>query len=130
MYVIAYDLRCEFDITRRIGWSDEDLGEHIDAVFDRMHQAQGVLSLDANADLDTGRANIAVRFETLTSDDPRHLGCAMVGVAIRSNGASHEGLLPLREEAVVGPDRGHWSGLRTPTWKVRQIAMTEVRTGS
>ena len=126
--MIAYELTCEFDITRRIGWSDEALGEHIDAVFDRLHQATGVLSMDASADLDTGRATITMRHTTLTEDDPEMLGRRTLSVAIRSCGAGHGGLLPFSEEASVKPERNSWSGLRTPTWNVRQVTTAQVST--
>lgn len=126
--MIAYELQCEFDITRRIGWSDEALGEHIDGVFDRLHQAKGVLSMDATADLDTGRSTITLRHTTLTDDDPEILGRRILSVAIRSCGGGHRGLLPFAEEAAVKPERNSWSGLRVPTWNVRQVNTAEVST--
>ncbi len=120
----TYRLGCEFDIVRRVGWSDEDLGEHIDEVFDRLHQADGVKSVEAEADLDSGRAKVAVMMTTF-DDEPRHVACAALGVAIRSCGGAHIGLLPLGEEAVVRPQRNQWSGLRTPTWRIRQVDLVE-----
>ena len=116
----TYQLACEFDIVRRIGWSDEELGEHIDAVFDRLHQADGVKQIEAEADLDSGRANVAMTITT-HDNDPRHMACVVLGVAIRSCGGTHVGLLPMGEEATVKPQRNQWSGLRTPTWGIRQI---------
>lgn len=116
----TFQLGCEFDIVRRIGWSDEDLGEHVDTVFDRLHQADGVKAVEAEADLDTGRTAMSLTITTF-DEDPRHMACVVLGVAIRSCGGSHLGLLSLGEEAVVRPDRNQWSGLRTPTWRVRQI---------
>ncbi len=116
----AYKLQCEFDVTRRIGWSDEDLGEHLDKVLDRLHQADGVKAVEVEADLDAGRTTLSLTLATL-EDDPRHLACTVLGVAIRSCGGTHIGLLRLSEEAVVRPDRYQWSGLRSPTWLVRQI---------
>jgi hypothetical protein len=126
--VNSYELQCEFDIARRIGWSDEDLGEHIDTVFERLHQASGVISMDAEANLDTGRATIAIRYTTLVDDDPEHLGRNLLGVAIRSCGAGHHGLLTFSEEAAMKPERNQWSGLRTPSWNVRQVNASEVST--
>jgi len=119
-----YRLACEFDVVRRIGWSDEELGEHIDGVFERLHQADGVKGLEATADLDSGRTTMSLMVSTFDGD-PRRITCAILGVAIRSCGGVHEGLLPLGEEAVVGPERNQWSGLRTPTWRVRQTDFNE-----
>jgi hypothetical protein len=116
----TYQLACEFDIVRRIGWSDEELGEHIDKVFDRLHQADGLKEVEAEADLDSGRASVSMTITTF-DDDPRHLACVVLGVAIRSCGGTHVGLLPMGEEAIVKPQRNQWSGLRTPTWGIRQI---------
>ncbi len=124
----TYELQCLFDITRRVGWSDEELGLHIDDVFERLHQAAPVISMDAEADLDTGRATIAIRYTTLVDDDPEHLGRATLGVAIRSCGGGHYGLLPFAEEAAMKPERNQWSGLRTPSWNVRQVNASEVST--
>ena len=116
----TYQLACEFDIVRRIGWSDEELGEHIDDVFDRLHQADGVREVEAEADLDSGRTTVSMTITTF-DDDPSHLACVVLGVAIRSCGGTHVGLLPMGEEAVVKPQRNQWSGLRTPTWGIRQL---------
>lgn len=124
----TYELDVEFDITRRIGWSDEDLADHIDDVFDRLRQATGVLSMDAEADLDTGRSHIAIRYRSLVEDDHEQLGRSLLGVAIRSSGGDHRGLLPFAQEAAVKPDRNQWSGLRTPTWNVRQVNTSVVST--
>jgi len=123
--VTAYELECEFDIVRRIGWSDEELGRHIDDVFERLHQATDVVYMDAAADLDTGRANIMIRYAEISSADPDHTGRATLGVAIRSCGGGHHGLLPFAEEAAVKPERNSWSGLRTPSWNVRQVNLRE-----
>jgi len=113
-------LTFEFDVVRRIGWSDEELGEHIDTVIDRLRQADGVRSMDAEANLDTGRTNLELRYLTF-SEEPEHHGRVLTGVAIRSCGAAHNGLLSFAEEAKVKPDRNQWSGLRTPSWNTRQV---------
>jgi len=109
----------EFDVIRRIGWSDEELGDHIDTVIDRLRQADGVRSMDAKADLDTGRTTLELRYLTF-SDEPEQHGRILTGVAIRSCGAGHNGLLAFSEEAKVKPERNQWSGLRTPSWNTRQ----------
>lgn len=126
--MIMYELSSEFDVSRRIGWEDVDLGVHIDEVMDYLRQAQGVLSMDARADLDTGRVHLVMRYESLVTDDPEHLGCTLLGVAIRASGGAHQGLLPLSEEAGVKPDRHQRSGLRIPTWNIRNVASAETST--
>lgn len=120
----TYQLGCEFDIVRRIGWSDEDLGVHIDEVFDRLHQADGVKEIEADANLDSGRTTVLMTITTF-DDEPRHVACSVLSVAIRSCGGVHVGLLSLGEEAIVRPQRNQWSGLRTPTWRIRQVDFFE-----
>jgi len=115
----TFELVCEFDVVRRIGWSDEELGEHIDAVFERLHQADAVREMEAEADLDSGRTTLSMTIWTV-SDDPRHVACAVLGVAIRSCGGVHVGLLSLGEEGTLRTKRNQWSGLKTPTWNIRQ----------
>ncbi|NHZ70017.1 MAG: hypothetical protein GWP18_00070 [Proteobacteria bacterium] len=113
-------LTFEFDIVRRIGWSDEELGDHIDTVIDRLRQADGVRAMDAEANLDTGRTHFELRYVTFSEEPERH-GRLLTSVAIRSCGASHNGLLSFGEEASVKPERNQWSGLRTPSWNTRQV---------
>jgi len=115
----TFELVCEFDVVRRIGWSDEELGEHIDTVFDRLHQADAVREVEARADLDSGRTTLSMTIWTV-SDDPLHVACAALGVAIRSCGGVHVGLLSLGEEGTLRSERNQWSGLKTPTWNIRQ----------
>lgn len=125
-----YQLTLDVDITRRIGWSDEDLAVHIDEVFERLHQATGAVAVDCSADLDTGRAGMALRFDAdADADDDGHAGRALIGVAIRSCGGEHRGLLPFAEEASLKPERNQWSGLRTPLWTVRSGATSEISIG-
>jgi hypothetical protein len=115
----TYQLTYSFDIVRRVGWSEDDLGLHVDAVLDRLHQADGVTAVAVEADLDSGRAEFSMVLST-SDDDPQHLASALLGVAIRSSGGGYVGLLSLGEEAVVRLGRNQWSGLRTPMWMFRQ----------
>lgn len=126
----TYELEIEFDITRRIGWSDEELGTHVDEVFERLHQAKGMLSMDAEANLDTGRSHITIRYTDVPDDDAEPVGRALLGVAIRSCGGGHRGLLPFGQEAALKPERNQWSGLRIPLWNVRQVTLSEVSTSA
>jgi hypothetical protein len=116
-----YELECEFDVVRRIGWSGEDLAEHIDDIFERLHQANDIQSMSAEANLDTGRSRLSVGVSVEDGDEPRRIACSALGVAIRSCGGAHIGLLTLGEEATQQPARSRWSGLRLPTWHVRSI---------
>ena len=120
-----YELSCEFDVARRIGWEDDAVAQHVDDVLDRLRQGQGVRSMSVEANMDTGRVELVVGFDSLIADDPQHHGALMIGVAIRASGGMHQGLLPLSEEAVLRPEIGQRSGLRTPIWNVRRLSTTE-----
>lgn len=115
-----YVLSIEFDVARRIGWSEDDLGIHLDAVIERLRQADGVREIEAEADLDTGRTHLTIHLLS-PEPDPLHHSKLLLSVAVRSCGGGHNGLLPLGEEAALKPGRNSWSGLRIPTWNVRQV---------
>lgn len=115
----TYRLTCMFDVTRRIAWAGEELEVHLDSVVERLHQAQSISEIEAEADLDTGRTTLSITVSTLDSDANRH-AAATLATAIRSCGALHIGLLPMAEEGTLRAGRNSWSGLRTPSWKVRR----------
>lgn len=116
----VYELHCEFEVTRRIGWSDDDLGTHIDDVYEVLHQGNDVLKIDSRADLDTGLTTITLRFRDWLTDDPGHVGRVILGVAIATAGAEHEGLLPIGEAAGSGTGRNRYRGIKLPMWKLRK----------
>jgi hypothetical protein len=117
---MVFELRCEFVVKRRIDWAEMELGKHIDDVLERLHQAKGVVGIDASADLDSGRTSITMTYADVEEDDFERAGSAILGVAIRSCGGGHQGLLPFAEEASFKPETNQWSGLRVPTWEVRK----------
>lgn len=115
-----FELRCDFVVTRRIHWIDDEFATHVDDVLERLHQAKGVVAIDAAADLDAGRVSITMTYSDVAEDDFEHAGAALLGVAIRSCGGAPQGLLPFAEEALLKPTTNQWSGLRVPTWEVRK----------
>ena len=115
----VYELHCEFDVTRRIGWSDDDLGKHIDEVYGILHQGKDVLKIDTRADLDTGLTEMTLRFRDWLTDDPNHVGRVILGVAISAAGAEHEGLLPIGESSGSGTGAKRYRGIKLPRWKLR-----------
>lgn len=117
---MVFELRCEFIVTRRIDWVDDELARHVDDVTERLHQAKGVVAVDVTADLDSGRTSITMTYSEAVEDDFEHAGSVLLGVAIRSCGGGHQGLLPFAEEASFKPETNQWSGLRVPTWEVRK----------
>jgi hypothetical protein len=121
-----YSLECDFDVTRRIGWTEEDLGTHIDEMVEYLRQSSDVTSVDVTADLDSGRTSATVAFASWEMHLHKH-ATSTVGVAIRAAGGKHEGLLPFVEEAHLKQDGKGWSALRSPTWLLRRA---ELKTNS
>lgn len=118
-----YTLDCEFDVTRRIGWSEDDLGTHIDDFIEYLKQGSAVTGVDATADLESGRTTVVVSFASWEMNREEHAK-ATVGVAIRAAGAKHEGLLSFGEEAHLKQDGKGWSALRSPTWLLRRADLS------
>ncbi len=118
-----YHLECEFDVTRRIGWSHDDLGSHIDEVVGYLRQSSDVTAIEITADLDSGRTTAIVAFESWEMHLHEH-ATNTVAVAIRAAGGKHEGLLPFKEEAHLKQDGQRWSALKSPTWLLRRSELT------
>jgi hypothetical protein len=115
----------EFSVNRRIPWDDdrETLRTHIGEV--RRGIAEHTSVEDATVQSDLENARLAVEFDVFGSNrqavenDVRDL----LGAAIRDAGAYHQGLFPVNEEMRLRPTLNTWSGLRTPTWRVRRSSI-------
>ncbi len=115
-----YRLACSFDVLRRIGWSDDELGLHIDDVFERLRQSTEVRRVESEADLDTGRTSLSVDIESWEPNRKQH-GRTILSVAIRAAGARHQGIFSVTEEAsLFGSRSGSWSPLRGAVWRLRR----------
>ena len=115
----SYRLTCTFDVIRRIEFEGEELDLHLDAVMERLHGAQSVREVETEADLNTGRTTLSITVSTLDSD-PSHHAAVILATAIRSCGGVHHGLLSMAEEGTFRAGRNQWSGLRTPSWTIRE----------
>ncbi len=117
-----YSLECEFDVTRRIGWSEDDLGTHIDEVVEYLRQSSDVTGIDVTADLENGRTTVTIDFASWEMHLYEH-ATGTVAVAIRAAGGKHDGLLPFAEEAHLKQTAAGWSALRSPTWLLRRAEL-------
>jgi hypothetical protein len=115
----------EFAVQRRIPWDEdqETLRSHIRDVRHRVAEHVSVEDVRAESDLGTSRITLEfVVFGTnrqTIENDIRDL----IGSAIRDSGAYHQGLFPVNEEMRLRPTLNTWSGLRTPTWRVRRSSI-------
>ncbi len=114
-----YSLDCEFDVTRRIGWTEDDLGLHIDDVIEYLHQSSDVTGVDVTSDLESGRTSATIEFASWEIHLYEH-ATGTLAVAIRAAGGKHDGLLPFGEEAHLKQDGKGWSALKSPTWLLRR----------
>jgi len=119
----SYILDCEFDVTRRIGWTDDELGTHIDHFVDYLKQSAEVTGVDVTADLENGRTAMTISFASWEMHRDEHAR-GTVAIAIRAAGGRHEGLLSLGEEARLKQDGKGWSALRSPTWLLRRAEVS------
>jgi hypothetical protein len=117
-----YSLECEFDITRRVGWNEDELGEHIDDVVAFLRQSSDVTGIEITADLENGRTTATIDFASWEMKLREH-ATSTVGVAIRAAGGKHQGLLPFAEEAHMKQDGRGWSALKSPTWLLRRAEL-------
>lgn len=112
----------EFAVNRRIPWDGdrETLQRHLGDVRLRVSESPAVEDVQAEPDLDAAR--MALQFVVFgtnrqtVENEVREL----VGEAIRDSGAYHQGLFPANVEMRLRPRLNTWSGLRTPTWRVRR----------
>ncbi len=115
----------EFAVQRRIPWDEdqETLRSHIRDVRHRVAEHVSVEDVRAESDLGTARITLEfIMFGTnrqVIENDVREL----LGSAIRDSGAYHQGLFPVNEEMRLRPTLNTWSGLRTPTWRVRRSSI-------
>ncbi len=115
----------EFAVNRRMPWDDdrETLRRHIGDVRHRISENASVEDVKAESNLESARMALEfVMFSTnrqTVENDVRGL----LGEAIRDAGAYHQGLYPANQELSMRPRLGPWSGLRTPTWRVRRSSI-------
>lgn len=115
----------EFVVNRRIPWDDdrESLRRHVGDVRHRVAESPSVEEVRAESNLENARMALEfVVFSTnrqTVENDVRGL----LGTAIRDAGAYHQGLYPPNQEITMRPRLGPWSGLRTPTWRVRRSSI-------
>lgn len=115
----------EFAVNRRIPWDDdqETLRRHIGDVRYRVSEHTAIEDVRAESNLSTAR--MALQFVVFGSNrqSVEHEVRDIVGEAIRDSGAYHQGLFPANEEIRLRPRLNPWSGLRTPTWRVRRSSI-------
>lgn len=119
----------EFAVSRRIPWEgDEDsLRTHIRDVRRRLEDVPSVDAVRAVSNLSTGNLSVEFRISAATSAAVDREVHNALGTAIRDSGAYHAGLYPAGEELKLRPRLSPWSGLKTPTWRVRRSSITPKR---
>jgi hypothetical protein len=116
----------QFAVQRRIPWDDDRdaLRKHVNDVRGRIAEHLSVEDVRTTSDLST--AHLTVEFVIFGSNRQSveiELR-TIIGEAIRASGAYHKGLIPAADEIKLRPRVNTWSGLRTPTWRVRRSAVS------
>ena len=125
---MSFYVAMEFKVQRRIAW-DEDLTElraHLDAVCDSLDASAEVVEWNLVGDLDQQMLELQLVVDAPEADEAERMSRLVVGEAIRSAGAMHEGLLSLREESEAKINANAWYGLRTPRWEPRRVELSKL----
>ena len=122
----------EFAITRRIPWDEESevLRGHISEVRAQVSDHPGVEDVNVRSDLSRAQTVFEFTMFGTSRDAVENEIVGLVASAIRGAGAYHQGMMPHEDEVKLRPKLGAWSGLRTPSWRVRRSSITFERGGS
>lgn len=122
---MEFEVCYEFAVSRRMPWEGdlETLQTHVTEVREHIEGASAVEQVSAQTTLSSARLALDIQMhgtnrQTVEADARR-----IVGEAIRSAGAYHQGVFPADEEIKMSPKLNSWSGLRTPTWRVRRSSV-------
>jgi len=113
----------DFAVARPIPWDESDtLRDHLDRVIDALTATEGVIEVDTEADLEHGQIRLSIVLAE-SGDDPDRTGRTTIAAAIRQCEGRHFQLLPAKEEAALSHNVPSRSGLLTPLWRLRTIAV-------
>jgi len=119
---VEFSVCYEFAITRRMPWDDESdvLRGHISDVRSQVGAHPDVHDVKVRSDL--SRASAVFEFTALgaSRDAVESDIASLVAEAIRDAGAYHQGVMSKDLEVSLTPKLGAWSGLRTPSWRVKR----------
>ena len=119
-------VECDFAVARPIPWDESDtLRDHVDAVVDALTASNGVVEVDAAADAEQGNVHLAVVLAD-ADEDPEAQGRSTIAAAIRVGEARHLQLLSGEEEEKFTQNLPSRSGLLTPLWRLRTIAVEPI----
>jgi hypothetical protein len=114
---------CDFAVARPIPWDENDtLRDHVDGVVDALTATDGVVEVDTVADPARGGVRLVVVLAE-PGEDPELEGRSTIASAIRAAEARHLQLLSGEEEAKFTQTLPSRSGLLTPLWRLRTIAV-------
>ena len=121
-----YRVTIDFIVARRVGWQegDEELRAHLDNVVEALKQGDGVSEVAVTADLAKATLQLQLVLARTDAAGAEASARALIGQAIRSSGAMHEGLLSLSEESRAKGNHNAWWGLRTPKWHPKRVELT------
>ena len=116
----------EFAVARPIPWDEDDtLRDHLDRVIDALTATDRVVEVDTEADLEHGEVRLSIVLAE-PGEDADRTGRETFAAAIRKCEGRHFQLLSPKEEAEFSDNIPSRSGLLTPLWRLRRIAVKPV----
>lgn len=112
----------QFAITRRVPWDSEPevLQGHIEEVSGQLGAHADIGKVVVHTDLARAHTEFEFMAYGTSREAVEDAVREAVAAAIREGGAYHLGVLPKDVEVKHEPKMRAWSGLRTPTWRVRR----------
>ena len=120
----------EFAVARPIPWDEDDtLRDHVDSVINALTEADRVVEVDAEAQLDEGQVRLAIIVAGVEEENADRSAREALAVSIRMCEGRHFQLLPPDEEAALLHNVPSRSGLLSPLWRLRRLAIEPVEEG-
>ena len=120
-----------FAVARPIPWDEGDtLRDHIDRVIDTLTEAEGVVEIDAESELDRGEVRLAIVLVAAGEEVADRQGRETIAIAIRQCEGRHFQLLTEAEETDLTQSVPARSGLLTPLWRLRTLSVEPLPAGA
>lgn len=117
----------DFAVARPIPWDEEDtLRDHVDQVIDALTNADSVVEIETEAELELGHVRLVIVLAGADEKDADRKGREAMAASIRECSGRHFQLLGAREEEALTEHLPARSGLLTPLWRLRRLTVGPV----
>lgn len=117
----------EFAVARPIPWDEDDtLRDHVDRVVDALTNAESVVEIETEAELEQGNVRLAIVLAGANQKEIDRIGRETIAASIREGSGRHFQLLEAEEEEAFSQNLPSRSGLLTPLWRLRKLTVGPV----